>query len=138
MGIRVKNQSHYILRLACPGTLTAAANKDVNIAPFAGKITNIYAAVLSGGTGVTNSIADVNINGTTIFSQAPKITITSTSGTIVYSTLSSQPTNVAAGDMFTLDLDSVGTSVTELCVLITITRSNVGAESNVADHDTIF
>jgi hypothetical protein len=138
MGIRVKNLHNYILELTAPGTITAAASKSVKAAPFAGKISNIVASIGTPGSGVTNTVADVHINGTTIFGDATKVTLASTTGVASYSALATQPTNVAAGDIFTLDLDSVPTSGANVCVLVTITRSNVGAETNVADHDTIM
>jgi hypothetical protein len=129
---------HQLINLTSVGTLTAATNKAMAVSPCAGKIVNIFSTCSDVGTGSTKTIADVHLNGTTIFSQSTKITISTVSTTVSYSTLSSQPTNVAAGDIFTLDIDSVGTAMVNLGVRICITRSGVQEESNVADLDTVF
>jgi hypothetical protein len=138
MGIRIKNQHHHILTLKASLTLSATTNKDFALVPFAGKISNIYATCSTVGTGNTNSIIDINKNGTTIFSQAPKITISTQSTTVSYSTFTSQPTDVAAGDIISMDIDSVGSGMANLLVSVVITRTGVGAETNVADLDTVF
>lgn len=139
MGIRVKNQHQYMINLSIPGTaVTAATNKACAIIPFPAKISNVYATCSSGGSGSTNSIVDVNLNGTTIFSAATKITFAATTGVATYSALSNNPTNVTAGSIISLDTDAVSTSLSNVNVVVTLTRTNIGAATNIADHDTIM
>jgi hypothetical protein len=136
--IKVRNRDHEILVLRSPGTLTAAANKDVAMVPFAGFITNIVAKASDGGSGVTNSIADVHLNGTTIFGAATKITVTSTTGAVSYSAQTVDPTPVAAGDLLTLDVDSISTAPANLVVLVTVSKSNSGGAANLTDHNALL
>jgi len=111
MGIRTRNLQNAIIHLKAPGTVTAAADKDVAVAPFDGFITNIFAKCTDGGSGVTNSIADVNYQGTSIFgSDAVKLTFASTTGVVSYGAVSSSSVSVTAGGHFTLDVDSISTS----------------------------
>lgn len=130
MGIRVKNLHNHIITLRSAGTLTAAANKDVAKAAFSGYITNIVGKVTSGGTGATNTIVDVNLNGTTLFAAATKITFASTTGVASYSALSSEPVSVTYGSMFTLDVDSISSAPANLVVEITVSKTPVAAAGN--------
>jgi hypothetical protein len=135
--IRVKNLEHFVIPLHVPGTISAGASKACAVVPFPGKIVNIYAKQGTAGGGDTNTIADLNLNGTTIFDTSVKITTAATSGTVTYSALDSRPTDVAAGDILTLDVDQAGTSGANLCVLVTIAKNNPGTETNLADHNTV-
>lgn len=138
MGIRIKNLHNYILDLVYPGTVATGSNKAVAVAPFAGKISNVFATMSDPGTGATSAVFDVNKNGTTIFSAATKITVAATTGVQSYSALTSEPTNVAAGDIFTLDCDTKSTTGTNACVSIVITRTNMGSVSTASDIDEVL
>ena len=130
MGIRTKNLHHHIITLRSAGTLTAASDKDVAKALFDGFITNIVGKVTSGGTGSTNTIVDVNLNGTTLFSTATKMTFASTTGIASYSPLSNEPVSVTYGSMFTLDVDSVALAPKNLVVQITVSKNQMEAAGN--------
>lgn len=136
MGIRIKNLHNYVISLKHAGTLSATTNKDVAVVPFAGKISNIYAYCAAGSAAYP--IADIHLNGTTIFGASTKITVATGTNLASYSALSAQPTNLAAGDVLTLDIDTAGTGATNLVVQVAVTRTGMGAETNVADLDTIM
>lgn len=136
--IKLGNVAQQVITLVAPGTVTAAANKDMAIVQFNGVLQNIYAACVSGGTGVTNSIADVNLNGTTIFGSATKITFASTTGTATYGTLTTDPTPVVAGDVISLDVDSVSTSPAGFIVDLVITRAQPAAVSTLSDLTQLY
>ena len=138
MGIRSKNLHHHIITLRSAGTLTAATDKDVAKALFSGFITNIVGKVTSGGTGATNTIVDVNLNGTTLFSAATKITFASTTGVASYSALSSEPVSVTYGSMFTLDVDSIASAPKNCTVQITVSKTPVAAAGNSEDQAEVL
>ena len=137
MGIRVKNLHNYMMVLSASGTLTAAADKACAMVPFNGFITNVAAVIGTAGSGATNTVLDVNYNGTTIFGAATKITLASTTGVATYSTLSSTPFSVTAGSIITLDADSVPTAGACAAVRITISRTPPYNASNLVDHDAV-
>jgi hypothetical protein len=132
MGIKSKNMDEQDFVLIVPGAVAADANLDQNFAKFSGYIHNGYGEML--GAGVTGStIADVNKNGTTIFSAAPKITFTAAAAASSYSALSSEA--VTKGDKFSLDVDSIhtGTAPDGLAVHIRLgRRPKPGGATNVA------
>jgi len=136
--IKLRNMDHALIELVAPGTVTAAADKDAAIVPFNGFITNIYANCVSGGTGPTASIADVNKNGTTIFAAATKVTFAATTGVATYSAQNVDPTPVSAGDVLSLDVDSVSTSPKGLVVAILVSRTNPGGATNLADQTAVL
>lgn len=138
MGIRVKNLQNHVIILRSPGTLTAATNKDVAKAMFNGFISNIVAKVTSGGTGSTNTIADIHLNGTTIFATATKLTFASTTGVASYAKMTTKPTPVTYGSMFTLDVDSIALAPANLVVQITISRTEVKEPSNDENLDNVL
>lgn len=131
--IKPQNVAYQIINLCAPGTVAAAADKDAQIVAYSGWITNIFAFCISGGTGATNSIADVNLNGTTIFASATKVTYASTTGVATYGTFTTDPTPVAAGDVISLDVDSISTSPKGLCVQLVISRMNPAATTTLSD-----
>jgi hypothetical protein len=136
--IRIKNTSQYILNLRSPGTATAATNKDCVSVPFPCKILNLYATCSSGGTGSTSSIVDIHKNGTTIFATSVKITITPITGAVAYSTFTSQPTELAAGDILSMDIDQISTTLSNVMVQLLLSKEGPsGAEGNVADLDSV-
>jgi len=135
MGIRVKNLHNYICELKVTKTLTATQNAAVDKIPFSGFITNIVAKVSDGGTGSTASFVDIHKNGVTIFDQATKMTFAATTGTVSYSTLSGTVGIVSAGDMLSLDIDSISTAPINLVCHVTVSRTPVDQPSNLQDHD---
>jgi len=138
MGIRTRNLSTTILELQCSGAVTAAANKDALLIPFDGFISNIVAVCASGGTGATNSILDVNYQGTTIFSAATKITLASTTGVATYSAFTNDPQSVTYGAAMTLDADSVSTNLMGVKVYITLSRNNPCTPTNLTEQDAVL
>jgi hypothetical protein len=137
MGIRVRNLHNYIIVLKAAGALTAAADKDCAKVPFSGVISNVVGKIATPGTGATNTILDVNLNGTTIFGAATKVTFASTTGLASYSALTSNPTNVTFGSMLTLDADAVPTGGKNAVVEITITRTGEVTAGNLEDQDDV-
>ena len=102
--------SSAVLQFQSVGTLTAAAGKAFVVAPYGGTIKKIAARVGTAPTGAALQV-DVNKNGTTIFTtQANRPTI-AVSG--VSATLAGQPEvlTFAAGDLLSIDIDQVGSTV---------------------------
>jgi hypothetical protein len=138
MGIRVKNLHNFVCVLKRSMTLTATTNADVAKVHFNGWFSTVVAKLSDGGTGATASIADIHLNGTTIFGAATKMTFVATTGVASYSTLSSTPQAVTAGDLLTLDIDSISTAPINLVCHVTISRTPVDQASNAEDQDTIM
>jgi hypothetical protein len=122
MGIKIKNLDHLPLTLGVQGIATAASNKDIVQVPFDGFLAAVNAVCASGGTGATDSIIDIHVLGVTIFSTAPKITFTSTSGAVTYGALTTDPLPVTAGTTISLDVDSISTNFSGVKVTVTISR----------------
>lgn len=135
MGIRVKNLTNYTLTLKCSKTLTATLNVDIARIPFDGRISNVVAKCSSGGSGANNTVLDVNLNGTSIFAAATKITLASTTGTPSYSALTATPLSVTAGSILSLDVDSVSANPMNAIVDVTITKNGVSAAGNAVNLD---
>lgn len=138
MGIRIKNLHNTELVLAKPGTVTGNSIACVRV-PFDGYITNIVADIVTPGTGSTSSsVLDIHKNGTTIFTSATKITISS-AGVVTYSGMSATPTPVSAGDILTLDADSlaIGTPA-NLSVSVVVSKTEVNEPSNQSDLNAVF
>jgi hypothetical protein len=101
------------------GAQTAAALKQAAIVGVAGTIVDVRARALTGPTGAA-LIADVNKNGTTIFStQGNRPTIAD--GATVSSTTLPDVTSVAAGDYLSLDVDQIGSGVAGSNLLVSVT-----------------
>lgn len=86
--------------------LTAAARKAVFVAPCDGKIVGVSAASLTTPVG-SSIILDVNKGGTTIFTtqaSRPTIVVTQTTATVG----TPEVVEFSAGDVFTVDVDQVG------------------------------
>jgi hypothetical protein len=139
MGIRTKNLQNTELQLVDPGVVAAANDQAAVRVPFDGYISNIVARCATYGTGSTSStVADVHKNGTTIFGSATKVTLSS-EGAVTYSTMSATPTPVSAGDILTLDVDSVAIgSPTDLVVSVVISKTEVNEPSNETDLDAVM
>lgn len=102
--------SSAVLQFPSIGVLTAAAGKAFVVAPYGGVVKKIVARVGTAPTGAA-LIVDVNKNGTTIFTtQANRPTI-AVSG--VSATLAGLPDvlTFAAGDLLSIDIDQVGSTV---------------------------
>ena len=138
MGIRVKNLSNIVIALRAAGTLTATANKDCAKVPFTGMISNIVAKIADGGSGATNTIADLNLNGTTLFSESTKITLASTTGVASYGALTTDPTPVTYGSILSLDVDQISTTASNLIVEVTISKGPVSKCSFLEDQDVVM
>lgn len=138
MGIRVKNLTNYIIPLKVSKTLGVTLNVDCAIVPFDGRISNIFAKCSAGGTGTTHSILDVNLNGSTIFAAATKVTLAATTGTPSYSALTSTPLNVTAGSVLSLDVDQVAANAVNAMVNVVVTKSGVGQNGNATDHNEVL
>lgn len=106
------------------GLLSTGTSKSATIrVPFAGTITRVDAYVDTAPTGA-NLICDVNLNGTTIWAtQANRVTITA--GSSSGSQTSFDTTAVAEGDLITLDIDQVGSTISgsDLSVIVVIKES---------------
>ena len=86
--------------------LTAAARKAVFVAPCDGTIVGVSAASLTTPVGAS-IILDVNKGGTTIFTtqaNRPTIVVTQTTATVG----TPEVVEFSAGDVFTVDVDQVG------------------------------
>lgn len=106
------------------GTQTTGTKKAAAVVGVAGEIVDVRAYLDTAPTGAT-FIADVNKNGTTIFTtQAARPTI-AISGN-ASSTTAPAVTAVAAGDRLTVDVDQIGSSVagSDLYLSVTIKRAN--------------
>lgn len=139
MGIKIKNLDHAIIELRSPGTLTAATNKDVVQIPFNGFIINITGRLSSAGTGVTSTVADVHLAGTTIFGGAGKLTFVATTGvTATVATFTTDPVAVTAGQLLTLDVDSISTAPANLCVTMVLSRRPSAATGTLHDVSPLY
>jgi hypothetical protein len=88
-------------------TLSAAANKARFVAPCDGKIVNLSACSISAPAG-SSIILDVNKGGTTIFTtQGNRPTIAASATTATVAGLP-EVVEFSAGDVFTVDVDQVG------------------------------
>ena len=88
--------------------LTAATRKAVFVAPCDGKIVGVSAASLTTPVGAS-IVLDVNKGGTTIFTtqaNRPTIVVTQTTATVG----TPEVVEFSAGDVFTVDVDTVGSS----------------------------
>lgn len=102
--------SNDVLHLQSVGTLTAAAGKAFAVAPYDGVIKKISGKVGTAPTGAT-LIVDVNKNGTTIFTtqaNRPTVAVSATAATLAGFP---EVTTFAAGDLISIDIDQIGSSV---------------------------
>jgi len=135
VGLKVQNLDEYVITLRSAGTLTAAVNKDCAISPIKGWLRNLFAIIETPGTGATATTLDVNLNTVSIFSSSG-ISLAATTGVATYGALSSDPLAVAAGDVFSLDIDGISTSPKNVVVSIVISK-RPAAVRNVQDHSNI-
>lgn len=98
------------LNMVSVGGLSAAAGKDFVVAPYAGVIKKIAASVGTAPTGAA-LIVDINKNGTTIFTtqaNRPTIAVSTTAATMAGNP---EIATFAAGDLLSIDVDQVGSTV---------------------------
>lgn len=120
--IKLRNRSEFLIDLSVPGTQTATTNKRTFVVPFACQIKSIYA--LLGAAGTTGSqIVEIKKNGTTIFSNATKLTFATTVAAATYGPLTADPTSLAKGDVLTVDVTQIHTTpAVNLNLLIVLQR----------------
>ena len=99
----------HILKLEATGALTTGI-KDRWIAPFSGEIVNVTAVVGTAPTGAT-LIFDVHKDGVTVFTTQANRPTVPISGT--ESPVGQRPdvTKFAAGEVLTLEVDQIGSTV---------------------------
>jgi len=136
MGIRTRNLQNYLIQLKYSQTIAATVNADCAMVPFAGHIGNICATVCQTGGGAADAVIDLNLNGTTIYGGATKLTVDATTGVVTQATLTANPTNVNAGDVLSMDIDTASAAI-DTIVGIMITRSGVGEFTQEIDQDEV-
>lgn len=124
------DQLRYVrLQLLDPGTITAAAGQDYAVVgglpDSGGTIVGVNVTVSAAPTGAT-AIFDVNINGTTIYTdQANRATI-AISATESTEAAAPEAAFVTNGDLISLDCDQIGSSVAgsnaAACVVIRVDK----------------
>jgi hypothetical protein len=135
--IRLKNQNEIVVDLGVPATQSAAVNKQVFIAPFACQLKAIFAKLGSAGT-TGSQIVDVNKNGTTIFSNATKLTFATGVQACTYGPQTANPTQFAKGDIISVDVDQIHTTpAVNLALLLVLERVNSGAKVSATITDAI-
>lgn len=91
----------------------------IYVAPTTGRIVDVRAVVGTAPTGST-AIYDVNINGTTAFTtQANRPTIAASA--TASSTTLPDVVNLSAGDVLTVDIDQVGSTVAGADLIVQVT-----------------
>jgi len=100
----------YIYFFIPDDTLTTGTDKLGRIyMPFAGTISEAHASVKTAPTGA-DIVVDLNLNGSTIWStQTNRVTIAASANIGTQTTFNTA--SFASGDYFTIDLDTVGSSV---------------------------
>ena len=137
--MKIKNLKEHLIAFSINNTLSAGASQGTAVVPFAGFIRNIYAKLGDAGTGVTATRLDLNKNGTTIFSATTtQISLASTTGVLTLGSFTADPTQVAAGDLLTLDVDAVSTDPLNLAVLVKLSKIPPSATGKAADQDAAF
>ena len=115
-----------VLQFTTVAALTAAADKWRWIVPFDGVIVDVLIDSETAGSGGTSDIADIHLNGTTIFTtQANRPTLLV--GDTGAWTKAGKPevVKVSAGDILTLDIDQIcttGSALSTVCILIAAVR----------------
>lgn len=107
------------------------------IMPSAGKILKAWAKATTGPTGA-DLIFDINLNGSTIWStQANRLKIVA--GATTGNTTTFNTTTFAAGDLFTIDIDQVGSTIAgqDITVMLFCVGTNNGTNSGNAASGSI-
>lgn len=137
--IRERNQQEIILKLAKPGTPSAAATHvDAVLVPFTGFIKAIY-AVLGTADG-TSFQADIQDNGTSIAASG-NLLVFGTNTTPSAPTFATNPVPVTKGDVLTLSTPTVtGGQARDLVILIVLSKRPIALTENQtlgADFDNV-
>lgn len=91
--------------------LTAAAVKKEWIVPFRCRLVDVIIDSETAGSGGTSDIADINKNGTTIYTtQANRPTLLSGDTGLWTEAAEPEVTEFAAGDVLSLDIDQIATT----------------------------
>jgi hypothetical protein len=102
-----------------PGVLSVGSGQERFRIPSAGSLKTIATTLASAPTGAS-VIVDVNVNGVSIFAAAP-----ANRPTIAVSTTDSGPvtvtTSVAAGDVVTVDVDQIGSTLPGSYLMVIVT-----------------
>ena len=115
-----------ILQFTTIAALTAAADKWRWIVPFDGVIVDVLVDSETAGSGGTSDIADIHLNGTTIFTtqaNRPTLLVSDTGAW----TKAGKPevVKVSAGDILTYDIDQIcttGSAKNTVCIIIAAVR----------------
>jgi hypothetical protein len=111
----------------------ATTSKVAMRMPHAGTIRSITTAVATAPTGAA-LIVDVNVAGTTVFtSQANRPSIAASGNSAVSGAI--QAGTFAAGDVISVDVDQVGSSVAGSFLTVLVTYDMVPADSGVDVYD---
>lgn len=132
--IHTRNLGSYIAELKVNGTVSATGCNAVAGIPFSGFISNIYAKVVA-HTG-TDTVFDIHLNGTTIYDTTK---LSSSAGTITYGVGTTDPVPVDAGDILSLEVDTVGSNPpVGMVVMVTISKVQDAEHSNIADQNNVL
>jgi len=112
-----------VVTLQVDGDLTAGTTKARVRMPFAGTITGVTTAVATAPTGASLQ-ADVNKNGTTIFGTQANRPMINASATSAVAGEHSVRT-FAAGDLLSVDVDQVGSTVAGAGLTVAIAYDGV-------------
>ncbi len=134
--IKTRNVSNFIMELAVPGTLTTGTAKAAAIVPFPGFIANIFCKVIGAGAGAGPHDIDILKNGVSIL--PGYITVSATFGTVSYTTPTTDPTQVLAGDILSLDSVATTTGPLGLVCEITLSKDHDGITTYDADQNTVL
>lgn len=132
MSIKIRNLGDFTILLSVPGSATttsATVNGSTACggpAPFAGIVSAIYALYGKAGSGTTNATVDLLQNETTMVTSGALLTFASGATIPTYNTanLKANPPTVAAGDIFSLAVNSVHSTTVaqDLVVAVVIQR----------------
>ena len=124
MGIKKRNLDEQHIFLQDPGPAVADAEIQSAFAEFDYFVKNVYVGCAVGGiTGAT--VVDINKDGTTIFDDTVKATLTATvTEATAYDDLTAGMEKGDKGDRFSFDIDSIhsGTAQENTFVHIVLTR----------------
>lgn len=139
MGIKIQNLDHALLELTDPGTLAAATDQDAVVIPFDGWIINITARLGTAATDTFDTILDLHLAGTTIFSGAGKLTFIATTGvTATVAALTSDPVPVTNGQILSLDCDQIATDPKMAVVNVLVSKRPISEVQNLFDLNSVF
>ena len=115
-----------VLQFTNLAALTAAADKARFIVPFDGVIVDVMVDSETAGSGGTSDIADIHLNGTTIFTtQANRPTLLVGDTGAWTKAGKPQVVKVSAGDIITIDIDQIattGSALVTFCIIIAAVR----------------